>query len=100
MAAGGLSLSQLLRMEAKASIGKSHKAIINIYLPSGPSHIDTFDLKPNAPSEVRGEFNPIKTNVQGMEICELFPDWRRWPTNLPSSDQLQIRMVEMIVTNA
>ena len=42
-------------------------------LPGGPSHIDMFDLKPNAPTEVRGEFRPISTNVPGMEVCELFP---------------------------
>ncbi|MCP4847035.1 MAG: DUF1501 domain-containing protein [Verrucomicrobiaceae bacterium] len=73
MAAGGLSLSQLLSLEAKAKTGSSHKAIINIYLPGGPSHLDMFDLKPDAPSEIRGEFRPIPTNVPGMEICELFP---------------------------
>lgn len=73
MAAGGLSLAQLLALEAKAGTGSSNKAIINIYLPGGPSHLDMFDLKPEAPSEVRGEFRPIKTNVPGMEICELFP---------------------------
>ena len=73
MAAGGLSLSQLLAIEATAGTGSSHKAIINVYLPGGPSHIDLFDLKPNAPVEIRGEFNPIKTNVPGMEISEVFP---------------------------
>jgi hypothetical protein len=73
MAAGGLSLAQLLDIEAKAATGRSNKAIINIYLPGGPSHIDTFDMKPDASSEVRGELRPIKTNVPGMEICELFP---------------------------
>ena len=73
MAAGGLSLAQLLRLDARAETGRSHKAVINIYLPGGPSHIDMFDLKPNAPREVRGEFRPIGTNVPGMEICELFP---------------------------
>jgi len=73
MAAGGLSLSQLLQMEAQAGTGHSHKAVINIYLPGGPSHLDLFDLKPEAPSEVRGEFRPIRTNVPGIQICELFP---------------------------
>ena len=73
MAAGGLSLLQLLGLEAEAGLGRSHKALINIYLPGGPSHLDTFDLKPGAPAEVRGEFRPMKTNVPGMEICELFP---------------------------
>ena len=73
MAAGGLSLAQLLGLEARAGVGSSHKAVINIYLPGGPSHLDMFDLKPNAPGEVRGEFRPIRTNVPGMEVCELFP---------------------------
>ena len=73
MAAGGLSLPQLLAMEAQAGTGSSHKAIINVFLPGGPSHIDFFDLKPDAPSEVRGEFSPIRTNVPGIEIGELFP---------------------------
>ena len=73
MAAGGLSLGQLLEVEAKQKTGRSHKAVINIYLPGGPSHLDFFDLKPEAPKEIRGEFKPIKTNVPGVEICELFP---------------------------
>ena len=73
MAAGGLSLPQLLAMEAHAGTGSSHKAIINVFLPGGPSHIDLFDLKPNAPTEIRGEFSPIQTNVPGMEISEVFP---------------------------
>ena len=51
----------------------SQKAIINIHLSGGPSHQDTFDLKPDAAREFRGEFNPIKTNVSGMDICEHLP---------------------------
>jgi hypothetical protein len=69
-ALGGLGLSSVLRAEPAS---RSHKAIINIYLPGGPSHLDMWDLKPNAPREIRGEFNPIQTNVPGIEICELFP---------------------------
>jgi hypothetical protein len=42
-----------------------------VVLPGGPSHIDTYDLKPNAPSEYRGEFKPIRTNVPGLDVCEL-----------------------------
>ncbi|MBC8355513.1 MAG: DUF1501 domain-containing protein [Planctomycetes bacterium] len=72
-AMGGLALNQLLELEAKAGIGSSHKAIINIYLPGGPSHLDMWDLKPNAPGEIRGEFDPIASNVPGMQFCELFP---------------------------
>jgi len=73
LAAGGLSLTQLLALEDRPGTGSNHKAVINVYLPGGISHLDTFDLKPDAPSEVRGEFRPIKTNVPGIEICEMFP---------------------------
>jgi len=73
MAMGGIALPHVLRSEAAAGTGRSHKAIINIYLPGGPSHLDMWDLKPEAPVEIRGEFKPIKTNVPGIEICELFP---------------------------
>lgn len=73
LGAGALSLADLYRAEAAAGIGSSHKAIINIHLGGGPSHQDMFDLKPEAPVEFRGEFNPIKTNVSGMEICEHMP---------------------------
>ena len=72
-AAGGLALHQILCMEAEAAVGSSDKSIINIYLPGGPSHLDMWDLKPNAPAEIRGEFNPTRTNVPGIQICELFP---------------------------
>lgn len=72
-ALGGLALNQILALEAQAGVGSSHKAIINVYLPGGPPHIDMWDLKPEAPMEIRGEFKPIKTNVPGIEICELFP---------------------------
>lgn len=73
MAMGGLSLPGLLRAEAAAGVGTSHKAVINIFLAGGPPHLDMWDLKPEAPREIRGEFHPIKTNVPGIEICELFP---------------------------
>ena len=69
---GGLTLADLLRAEA-AQGTSSHKAVINIHLAGGPSHIDTFDLKPDAAREFRGEFNPIPTNVPGIDICEHFP---------------------------
>ena len=70
---GGLTLAGLFRAEAAAGIGSSNKALINIHLGGGPSHQDMFDLKPDAPREFRGEFNPIKTNVSGVEICEHMP---------------------------
>jgi hypothetical protein len=73
MALGGVGLSNVLRAEDEAGAKSSHKAIINIYMPGGPSHMDLWDLKPDAPAEVRGDFRPIATNVPGIEICELFP---------------------------
>lgn len=70
---GGLTLADLLRSDAQAGSASRPKSIINIYLPGGPSHIDTFDPKPNAPKEFRGEFNPIDTSVAGVQICEHLP---------------------------
>jgi len=73
---GGLTLPQMLQAEAAAGIrsaGNQHKAVIMIFLPGGPSHQDMFDLKMDAPSEVRGEFKPIATNVPGIQICEHLP---------------------------
>ena len=73
LAMGGLALPQILRAEQAAGIARSNKSIIMIYLPGGPPHQDTYDLKTEAPVEIRGEFQPIKTNVPGIEICELLP---------------------------
>ena len=69
----GLSLAELLALESRAGIQNSNKSIIMIYLVGGPPHQDMFDLKPNAPKEVRGEFQPIPTNVPGIEIGEYLP---------------------------
>ncbi len=71
--AGGLMLPDVLRAEAAQGQRSQHKAIINIYLPGGPPHQDMWDIKTEAPAEIKGEFNPIRTNVTGIEICELFP---------------------------
>ncbi len=70
---GGVALPQLLAAEAQAGVRHSHKAIINIFLPGGPAHQDMFDLKLDAPKEIRGEFQPIPTNVPGIQICEHLP---------------------------
>ena len=67
-----LTLGDLLRAEA-AQGRRSHRAVINIFLAGGPPHQDLFDLKPEAPSEIRGEMRPIATNVDGLQICEVFP---------------------------
>lgn len=71
--AGGLSLPSLLRAEAKQGVRSSHKALINIFLPGGPPHQDMWDMKPEAPAEIRGEFKPISTKVPGIQVCELLP---------------------------
>src|SRR5215472_13728528 len=75
MGFGGLSLAHLLRLKAQGAqqARSSHKSVIMIYLCGAPSHQDTYDMKPEAPAEYRGDFKPIKTNVPGMEICELMP---------------------------
>ena len=70
---GGLTLPQLIQAEALSGIGRSHKAVIMIFLPGGPSHQDIFDLKQEAPAEIRGEFKPIGTNVPGIQVCEHLP---------------------------
>jgi Protein of unknown function (DUF1501) len=70
---GALALPNLLAAEAQSGVQSSHKAIINVFLPGGPPHLDMWDLKPDAPAEIRGEFNPIDTNVPGVRICEHFP---------------------------
>src|SRR6185295_16878880 len=70
---GGLTLPQLLRAEAAGGVKMGHKAVIMIFLPGGPSHQDMFDLKMDAPSEIRGEFKPISTAVPGIQICEHLP---------------------------
>jgi len=67
-----LTLSDLLRAES-ASANSSHKSVIMIYLTGGPPHQDMVDLKPDAPAEIRGEFQPISTNVPGIQISELMP---------------------------
>ena len=73
LALGGLALPDILRAEAAAGVRSSHKAIIMVFLPGGPPHQDMVDLKPDAPSSIRGEFSPIATNVPGISICEHMP---------------------------
>ena len=72
----GLTLADMLRvkaMGASAPRTRSAKSAILIFLEGGPSHIDTYDLKPEAPAEFRREFKPIRTNVPGVQICEHLP---------------------------
>jgi hypothetical protein len=78
LGAAGLGLADYLRLSEAGEIrgGKATSAIF-INLGGGPSHLDSFDLKPDAPAEYRGEFKPIATNVPGLEICELLPKLAR-----------------------
>ena len=70
---GGLAMPDLLRAEAGPRAPGRRTSVINLHLPGGPSHVDMWDLKPEAPSEIRGEFRPIPTNVAGLRICEHLP---------------------------
>ena len=72
LSVGGLSLPQILAAE-QASGHRTHKSVIMIYMCGAPGHQDMYDLKMNAPAEIRGEFKPIATNVPGIEICEHMP---------------------------
>ncbi len=73
LAMGGLALPQLLRAQAANGNDSPHKSVIMIFLSGGPPHQDMFDLKPDAPTEIRSEFKPIKSNVPGIDVCELLP---------------------------
>lgn len=72
----GLSLGSYLSLAANAkesAPSAKAKSVILVYLGGGLSHHDSFDMKPNAPAEVRGKYNPISSNVTGLSICELLP---------------------------
>jgi hypothetical protein len=73
LALGGLTLADVLRLRANPS-GSRTKSVIMIHLSGGPSHVDMYDMKPAAPAEYRGEFRPVRTNVPGMQVCELMPE--------------------------
>lgn len=70
---GGLSLAGCLAANANAAVGKTPHSVIMVYLLGGLTQSDTFDMKPAAPREVRGPFQPISTCVPGLRICELMP---------------------------
>lgn len=79
----GLGIPTLLQSEALSASKRSRssgspKSVIIVYLTGAPSHTDTFDMKPDAPTEVRGEFKPIATKVPGIQICEHLPRLAKW----------------------
>ena len=75
LAFGGLAWADLLRLKAAGAVAPNRqgKSVIMICLGGGPSQVDMYDMKPDAPSEIRGEFRPIESNVPGMPMCELLP---------------------------
>jgi hypothetical protein len=75
VAACGLGLADFLRADERRASDANYKkkSIINVYLGGGPSHMDTFDMKPRAPKEFRGEFKAVDTSVPGVQICEHMP---------------------------
>ena len=68
-----MTLGDLLRAEANQPSPTPDTAVLLLFVHGGPSHLETYDLKPNAPDEIRGPFMPIRTNVPGIEVCEHLP---------------------------
>ncbi len=73
LALGGLTLPQVLATRAASGAGNTNTSVILFWMWGGPSHLETYDLKPGAPAEYRGPFRPIPTDVPGLDVCELFP---------------------------
>src|SRR5262245_50980862 len=69
----GLALPDLLRLQAHAAPSGRGKSVILLWRRGGAAHTDSYDMKPDAPAEVRGEFKPIRTNVPGIQVCEHLP---------------------------
>jgi hypothetical protein len=70
---GGLTLPELLKARALAGNSRTESSVILLYLHGGPSQLETYDLKPDAPVEYRSIYQPIATTVPGLEVCEKFP---------------------------
>src|SRR5690348_15043910 len=77
---GGMTLPRLLQASAAAPARRrgTARSVILFNLLGGPSHQDMFDLKPDAPPEVRGEFRPIASSLPGLQVCEHLPNTARW----------------------
>src|SRR5262245_55335014 len=102
LSALGLSLADWSRLRGAApgrSPGKA-KSCILLWLDGGPSHLETFDLKPDAPTEVRGPFQPIKTNVTGTHVCELLPNTARVADKLAIVRSVTSPLGEHAIANA
>src|SRR5687767_15563052 len=91
LAMGGLALPQVLQAQQQSGARRpAHKSVIMIFLAGGPPHQDMWDLKMDAPSEIRGEFKPISTNVPGIQVCELFPRMAKMMDKLADLDAREI----------
>ena len=78
-ALGGFGLPQMLAAEEAGAVGHGKaKNVIFVFLLGGAATQDMYDLKPTGPSETRGEFQPIPTNVPGIEVCEHLPKFSQW----------------------
>ena len=73
LALGGLTLADILKARAVAQTERSDTSVILLYLSGGASHLETYDPKPDASSEIRGIFGPISTRVAGLRVSELLP---------------------------
>ena len=70
---GGLAIADLLKLQADGAAEKKDAAVILLFVHGGPSHLETYDMKPQAAAEIRGPFLPIATKVPGIQICEQLP---------------------------
>ncbi len=73
LALGGLTLADLLKQRAFAGTPDPETSVILFWMWGGPSQLETYDMKPDAPAEYRGPLHPIRTNVSGIDICEYMP---------------------------
>jgi hypothetical protein len=70
---GGLGAAGIVPWKLQAAEHASDTAVIFVWLPGGPPHMEMYDMKPNAPAEYRGDFRPVRTNVPGIDVCEHLP---------------------------
>ena len=73
LALGGITLSDVLKERTRVGDGSRATSVILFWMWGGPSQLETYDMKPDAPQEYRGPLNPIRTNVPGIDICECMP---------------------------
>jgi len=74
---GGLTLGELARLQAQGVASPRDTAVLLLFAHGGPSHLETYDLKPDASDDIRGPYVPIQTNVTGMQVCEHLPKHAR-----------------------